>query len=86
MINDGKWWPNYGRNGGSGNICCGSWYRRGEIFGRPYFFKAVVQAILLPGLEMWLVTPCNNQTLGVFYNRLYICLTVKKPWRSPGGR
>ena len=28
------------------------------------FFKAVVQALLLFGLETWLVTPCMGRALG----------------------
>ena len=49
------------------------------------FFKAVIQAILLFGLETWVVTPFISQTLGVFHNMVYFRMTGKQPWRCNYG-
>ena len=44
-------------------------------------FKAVIQAVLLSGLETWVVTP----RLGGFHYRMDLCLMGKQPMRRPYG-
>ena len=46
------------------------------------FFKSVVQAIILFGLETWVVNPPYRSDSGGFHHRVNHQLTVKKPWRQ----
>ena len=54
------------------------------------FYKAVVQAVLLFGSDIWFVIPFIGRTIGGFHHRLDFCLTGKQPrrgtyriWRYP---
>ena len=49
------------------------------------FLKAVIQAILLFGLETWVVTPRIGRTLGGFHDRVVCRLTDKHPKRRTDG-
>ena len=57
MTTGRRWWKTYGRLGGSGLGCHRYWDGSGRMTGRPAHLKAVVQDILLFGLDMWVVTP-----------------------------
>ena len=50
------------------------------------FFKAVVQLVLLFGLETWLVTPCMGRVLGWFRNQVVWRLTGRLPRGETGGK
>ena len=51
-----------------------------------FFFKAVVQAVRLLGLETWLVTPRMGKSLGGFQYQVARLLTGRLPWRTPDGK
>ena len=51
-----------------------------------FFFKAVVQAVMLFGLETWLVTPCMGKNLGGFQDQVARLLTVQLLRRTPDGK
>ena len=46
-------------------------------------FKAVMQAALIFGSEMWVVTPRVSRKLGGFQHRLARHMTRKQPWCMP---
>ena len=41
---------------------------RPRVFG--FFFKSVVQSVLLFGVETWVLTPCMGRVLGDFQNQV----------------
>ena len=47
-----------------------------------FYFKAVIQAVLLFGAETWVVTPHMGKALGGFQTQLEKRLTVQLPWRT----
>ena len=49
------------------------------------FFKAVVQAVLLFGSEMWAMTPCMGRALGSFQHILARRITGRHPKRQGYG-
>ena len=49
------------------------------------FFKAVVQSVLLFGLETWVVTLCVVPALGGFPHRVDRRLSGKQPRMQPDG-
>ena len=49
------------------------------------FFKAAIQAVLLFGLEMWVLTPCMKQALGSFQHRVAQRITGRQPRRPREG-
>ena len=51
-----------------------------------FFFKAVVQAMLLFGSETWVVIPCMGKALGGFQAQVARRLTGRLPWRTPDGK
>ena len=46
------------------------------------FYKAVVQAVLLYGLEKWFLTPWMVRTLGAFHHRVDYWITGRQLWRG----
>ena len=50
------------------------------------FFKTVVQAVLLLGVETWVVTPITGKALGGIHTQVARRLMGRIPWRTPGGR
>ena len=50
-----------------------------------FFFKSVVQAVLLFGLEAWVVTPCMGRVLGGFQNQAAQRLTGRLPQHKTDG-
>ena len=46
------------------------------------FYKAVVQAVLIYGLETWVLTPPVVRTLGAFHHRVACQLTGGQPERG----
>ena len=50
-----------------------------------FFFKAMIQAVLLFGAETWVVTPCMGKALGGFQTQVERRLTGQIPWRTPDG-
>ena len=50
------------------------------------FLKAVVQAVLIFGLEMWVMTPRMRRDLGGLHNRVPQRIMVWKLRRLPDGR
>ena len=64
-----------------------SWTRLVRILGRErtrshvygMFFKVVVQAVLLLGLETWVLNPCMRQALGSFHHRFARQITGRHP-------
>ena len=50
------------------------------------FFKAVVQAVLLLGAEMWVLTPRIERALESFMHGSARRITGKQPWRGGGGQ
>ena len=51
-----------------------------RVFG--FFFKAVVQAVLIFGLDTWVVTPGMGKALGGFHTQVMRRLTVRLPLRT----
>ena len=51
-----------------------------------FFFKAVVQAVLLFGLETWVVTPRIVRVLGGFQDQVPRRLTRRIPWQKNDGK
>ena len=51
-----------------------------------FFFKAVVQAVLLFRAETWVVTPRMGKALGGFQTQVVIRLTGRILWRTPDRR
>ena len=49
------------------------------------FFKAVIQAVLIFGVETWVVTPRMGKTLGGFRTQVERLLTGKLPLRTTDG-
>ena len=47
-----------------------------------FFFKYVVQAVLLFGLETWVVTPLMGRALGGFQDQVERRLTGRIPWKK----
>ena len=66
------------------------WRRMTRIFSREeaapqvsgIFFKAVVQAVLLFGLETWVVVPQMGKSLRGFQDQVERPLTGRLPWRT----
>ena len=46
-----------------------------------FFFKSVIQSVLLFGAETWIVNPCMGRVLGGFQDQVARRLTVQLPWR-----
>ena len=71
-----------------------SWARIASILGhegaRPkilgMFCKAVVQAVLLFGLVMWVTTPCMGSDIGSFQHRVARSIIGRQPTRKVDGR
>ena len=66
-----RWRSTYGRHRRSGIGWQGSWDRKGSsirVLGT--FFKAVVYAVLLFGLEIWVINPRMGRALGGFQHRV----------------
>ena len=67
-----------------------SWTRTTRILGREgadswissLFFKLVVQAVFLFGLETWVLTPCMERALGSFQHRVVQWITGRQPRRQ----
>ena len=51
-----------------------------------FFFKALVQAVLLSGLETWVVTPRMGKAPGGFQDQGERRLTVRIPQRTTDGK
>ena len=66
------------------------WKRMARILSREgvglrvsgFFFKYVVQAVLLFGLETWVVTPLMGRALGGFQDQVERRLTGRIPWKK----
>ena len=65
-----------------------SWTQMTRILGREgaeprisVFFKAAVQAVLILGLETWVLTPRMEQDLGIFQHRVAQQITGRQPMR-----
>ena len=50
-----------------------------------FFFKVVIQAVLLFVADTWLVTPRMGMALGGFHTQVAIRLTVQLPQRTTNG-
>ena len=50
-----------------------------------YFFKAVTQAVLLFGVDTWVITPRMEWALSSFQHRVARRLTGRHPRRRGGG-
>ena len=48
-----------------------------------FFFKSMVQVMLIFGAETWVVTPRIGKALGVFQAQVERRLTGWLPWRTP---
>ena len=48
-----------------------------------FFFKILVQAVLLFGAETWVVTPCMGRVLGGFHDQVARCFTGRLPRQKP---
>ena len=67
-----------------------SWTRMTRILGREgadpsifgLFLKSVVQAVLLFGLEAWVLTPHMERALGSFQHRVVQRITGRQPMRQ----
>ena len=55
-----------------------------RVFG--FFFKVVIQAVLLFGAETWVVTPRTGKALGGFQTQVAIRLTGQLPRRTTNGK
>ena len=55
-----------------------------QVFG--FFFKAVVQSVLIFGAEIWVVTPHIGWVLEGFQDQVAQRLTGRLPWRWYGGK
>ena len=70
------------------------WRRMARILSREgarprlsgFFFKAVVQSVLLSGAETWVVTPCTGRVLGGLQDEVARRLTGRLPRRRSDGR
>ena len=70
------------------------WKRMAQIFSREgaapqvsgFFFKDVVQAVLLLGSENWVVTPRMGKTLGGFQSQVARQLMGRLSRRKPDGK
>ena len=51
-----------------------------------FFFKAVVQAVLLFGLDTWVVTPCMGRDLGGVQDQVVIRLMGRLPRQKPDSK
>ena len=51
-----------------------------------FFFKAVIQAVLLFGAETWVATPCMGKALGGFQTQVKRRLTGQLLWRKTEGK
>ena len=47
-----------------------------------FFFKDVVQAVLLFGSDTWLVTPCIGKSMGGVHAQVAKRLMGRLPWRT----
>ena len=56
----------------------------GETKGVGMFFKEVVQAVLLFGSDMWVMTPRTGGAIGGSQHRVAICITGMYPLRVSG--
>ena len=69
------------------------WARMTRVLGREgadaltlgMFYMEVVQAVLLYGLETWVMLPHIGRTLGVFHHRVVRRLTGRQPRRGLEG-
>ena len=50
------------------------------------FFKFVVQSVLFFGVDMWVVTPCMKQFMGVFQYQVAWILTGRLPRQPLDGK
>ena len=50
-----------------------------------FFFKALVQAVLVFGSETWVVTPHMGRALGEFQDQEARRLTGRLPWQITDG-
>ena len=50
-----------------------------------FFFKAMIQAVMLFGEETWVITPLVGTALGVFHTQVKRRLTVQLPRRKTEG-
>ena len=48
-------------------------------------YVAVVQVVLLYGLDMWVLTPRIGRLLGGFHQRVYLSLVGRQHWRWKEG-
>ena len=51
-----------------------------------FFFKSVVQSVLLFGEETWVVTPCTGRFLGGFLYQVVQRLTMRLLWQREEGK
>ena len=51
-----------------------------------FFFKAVIQVVLIFGAETWVVTPRMGKSLGGFQTQVEIWLTEQLPQRTTDGK
>ena len=49
------------------------------------FYKAIVQSVLLYGVETWVISSPMLQALRGFHHRIARCLTGRQGWRLPNG-
>ena len=70
-----------------------SWGRLSQILSQEgvdtevsgHFFKSVTQAVLLFGVETWVLTPSMERSLSSFQHRVALWLTGRQPRRRGGG-
>ena len=70
------------------------WYRIPSILSREgarlrvsiFFFKSIVQPVLIFGAETWVVTPCMGRVLGGFQDQVARRLVGRIPWWRLDGR
>ena len=61
-------------------------WERSDLRMSGLFFKAVVQAVLLFGSEMWVLTPRMERALGSFHNKIAGLITGRQPIQRGEGR
>ena len=62
-----RWWETSGRHVQSCLGCWGSWGKKGKTRGcQGYFSRRLFQAVLLFGLEKWVMDPHMGRDLGFF--------------------
>ena len=74
-----KWWVTFGRRRRYGHVWQRYWNRRAPVHESQGFFKAVVQVVLLFGLETWVMTPCMCRYFGSFCYRVARRITGGQP-------